>query len=256
MSNTQLAEIHNRIEELLQTKADALPSDLNKTRFLQNAMTVLSTSKGIENCKPTNVARVVLQGALLGLDFFNKECYAIIYGGVAQFQTDYKGEIKLAKKYATNKIKDIYSKLVREGDEFIEEIVAGQQSIHFKPLPFNNKEIVGAFAVVLYEDGSMMYDTMSSEEIENTREHYSKQPDGKAWKKSKGEMYKKTPLRRLLKYIDLHFETTEQKSAFDDASDMDFTQETKPQQQSPLNANKTIIDAEYTVVEESPNETE
>ncbi|MNW58763.1 hypothetical protein D3C74_366460 [compost metagenome] len=62
-------------------------------------------------------------------------------------------------------------------------------------------------------------------------------------------------MRRLLKYIDIHFDTVQQKEAFEDASDMDFTQDVKPQQQSPLNANSTVIDAEYIEVGE-PVETE
>lgn len=249
--STQLVSIHDNLNKLLESKQEALPKNFNQTRFLQNCMTVLQDTKGIEQCDATSVARTMLKGAFLGLDFFNKECYAIVYGGNVQFQTDYKGEIKLAKKYATNPIKDIFAKVVRVGDEFSEEIIAGQQTVNFKPLPFNNGEIMGAFAVVLYKDGSMMYDTMSKEDIENTRMTYSKQPKGKTWEKSTGEMYKKTVLRRLLKYIDIHFDTVQQKEAFEDASDMDFNQEVKPQQESPLNP--TIIDVEYEEIKEDPD---
>ncbi|MNO64374.1 recombination and repair protein RecT [compost metagenome] len=254
MSNS-LTIIQERLDSFIDEKIDGMPQGFNKTRFIQNSMAVLLETKGIENCSPSSVVRTLIKGAFLGLDFFNKECYAIPYGVNVQFQTDYKGEIKLAKKYATNPIKDIFAKVVREGDEFSEEIVAGQQTVNFKPLPFNNGEIIGAFAVVLYKDGSMMYDTMSKEDIEVTRKTYSKQPNGKTWEKSTGEMYKKTVLRRLLKYIDIHFDTVQQKEAFEDASDMDFTQDVKPQQQSPLNANSTVIDAEYIEVGE-PVETE
>lgn len=251
MSNS-LTIIQDKLNSFIDEKLDGMPQGFNKTRFVQNSMAVLLETKGIENCSPSSVVRTLIKGAFLGLDFFNKECYAIPYGGSVQFQTDYKGEIKLAKKYSTNPIKDIFAKVVREGDEFSEEIIAGQQTVNFKPLPFNNGEIIGAFAVVLYKDGSMMYDTMSKEEIEITRMTYSKQPKGKTWEKSTGEMYKKTVLRRLLKYIDIHFDTVQQKEAFEDASDMDFNQEVKPQQQSPLNP--TIIDVEYEEVKEVPTD--
>ncbi|MDX2330415.1 recombinase [Sinorhizobium medicae] len=245
MSNS-LTVIREKLDSFIDEKIDGMPQGFNKTRFVQNSMAVLLETKGIENCSPNSVVRTLIKGAFLGLDFFNKECYAIPYGGNVQFQTDYKGEIKLAKKYATNPIKDIFAKVVRDGDEFSEEIIAGQQTVNFKPLPFNNGEIIGAFAVVLYKDGSMMYDTMSKEDIENTRMTYSKQPKGKTWEKSTGEMYKKTVLRRLLKYIDIHFDTVQQKEAFENASDMDFNQEVKAQQESPLNP--TIIDVEYEVI--------
>jgi len=249
-ASNQLVVIHNNLEKLIDAKREAMPTSFNKTRFLQNCMTVLQDTRGIEQCDPASVARTMLKGAFLGLDFFNKECYAIVYGGSVQFQTDYKGEKKLAKKYSVRPVKDIYAKLVREGDDFREEVKDGQQTIQFIPKPFNDGPILGAFAVVLYEDGGMMYEVMTTAEIEETRKNYSKQANGQAWTKSKGEMYKKTVLRRLCKNIELDFDTIEQQQAFEDASDFDMNKEPKPEQQSPLNA--TIIEAEYTEITEEP----
>jgi len=243
--STHLVTIHNNLNKLIDDKRDAMPNNFNKTRFLQNCMTVLQDTKGIESCDPTSVARTMLKGAFLGLDFFNKECYAIVYSNQVQFQTDYKGEKKLAKKYSVRPVKDIYAKLVREGDEFREEVKDGQQTIQFNPKPFNDGKILGSFAVALFEDGGLMYEAMSSEEIEATRRNYSKQPNGQAWTKSQGEMYKKTVMRRLCKNIELDFDTIEQAQAFEDSSDFDFNQEPKPQQQSPLN----IVDGDYEEVE-------
>lgn len=254
-ASNQLVVIHDNLNKLLESKKNALPKSFNQTRFLQNCMTVLADTPGITECNPTSVARTMLKGAFLGLDFFNKECYAVVYKGQVEFQTDYKGEVKLAKKYSTKPVREIYAKLVREGDEFTEEIVGGNQTINFKPKPFNNGEILGAFAVVVYTDGTMQYDTMSKEEIEKIKENFSRKSNktgeySKAWVVTPGEMYKKTVLRRLCKNIDLDFDTIEQRQAFEDASDMDFNQESKPIQQSPLNA--TIIDAEYTEITEEP----
>lgn len=246
----KLLVIHNNLEKLIDSKREAMPTSFNKTRFLQNCMTVLQDTKDIEKCDAVSVARTMLKGGFLGLDFFNKECYAIPYGGSVQFQTDYKGEKKLAKKYSVRPVKDIYAKLVREGDEFIEEIKDGQQTIQFKPQPFNNGEIVGAFAVALFEDGGMVYEVMSADEIEATRKNYSKQPNGQAWVKSKGEMYKKTVMRRLCKNIELDFDTIEQAQAFEDSSDFEFNKEPKPAQQSPLN----VIEAEYEEIKDEADQ--
>jgi len=181
-------------------------------------MTVLQDTKDIDKCQPISVARTMLKGAFLGLDFFNRECYAIPYGGNLQFQTDYKGEIKLAKKYSFNSIKDIYAKIVREGDDFQESIEDGRQTINFKPLPFNNGEIIGAFAVCLFQDGSMLYETMTKQEIED----FSKAKNSPAWVKTPGEMYKKTVLRRLCKLIELDFDSVETKKTYDETSEFEF----------------------------------
>jgi recombination protein RecT len=217
-----LAETHKNLMTLLTSKQDAMPKDFNQTRFLQNCMTVLQDTKEIEKCQPVSIARTLLKGAFLGLDFFQRECYAIPYGNTLTFQTDYKGETKMAKKYSIRKIKDIYAKVVRESDFFEEEIKEGQQFVNFKPLSFSNKQIVGAFAIVLYSDGGMEYETMSTEQIEGIRNNFSKMKNGLMWSKTPEEAYKKTVLRRLTKKIEKDFANIEQSQAYEESSDCEF----------------------------------
>lgn len=239
-----LKETHGKLTQLLAAKVDAMPQDFNQTRFLQNCMTVLQDTKGIENCKPVSIARTLLKGAFLGLDFFQKECYAIPYGGDLQFQTDYKGETKMAKKYSIRPIKDIYAKVVREGDEFKEEIVAGQQVVDFRPLPFNDGKIIGAFAVVLYQDGGMEYETMSTKQIEGIRDNFSKMKNGLMWTKTPEEAYKKTVLRRLTKKIEKDFASIEQANIYNESSDMEFKQDSH--KELAKNPFEYVVDVEYT----------
>ena len=152
-----LVAVHKGLDESLEKQVAALPEKFNKQRFLQNCMTVLQDGQAdFSKCEAPTVVRTLLKGAFLGLDFFNGECYAIPYGNQCQFQTDYKGEIKLCKRYSSNPIQDIYAKVVREGDKFEEVIENGKQYVNFRPKTFSNGEIIGAFAVVLYKDGSMM----------------------------------------------------------------------------------------------------
>lgn len=208
---------------MLEKEKGALPKGFNSLRFKQNVLTVLN-DMDITNMKGQefNLAKCIMKGAYLGLDFFNKECYVITFGKMPQFMTDYKGEEKLCRKYSINPVKDIYAKLVREGDEFEEGVDHGQQYVNFKAKPFGNGKIVGAFAVVYYKDGSMNYETMSREDIELIRDQFSKQSRGQAWSKSFGEMAKKTVLRRLCKHIQLDFDSIEQQKAWEDGSDMEF----------------------------------
>ncbi|MFV0518450.1 MAG: recombinase RecT [Aminipila sp.] len=251
----------NNLNALIVAKASAMPEGFNQTRFLQNCMTVLQDTKNIEECQPLSIARTMLKGAFLGLDFFQKECYAIPYGvktakGWAkelQFQTDYKGETKMAKKYSIRPIKDIYAKVVRKGDGFKEEIYKGSQYITFTPLAFNNEEIIGAFAVVLYKDGGMEYETMSKEEIEAVKTNYAKtDKDGKyskAWEVSAGEMYKKTVLRRLTKKIEKDFGSIETAKAYEESSEFTIG-ETPESIVNPFEQVEDVIEATAEVVSE------
>lgn len=250
-----LKQSHKALQSLLKTKADALPKDFNETRFLQNCMTVLQDTYNIEKCQPMSIARTMLKGAFLGLDFFNRECYAIPYNDykknitTLQFQPDYKGEKKLAKKYSIKKIDDIYAKVVREGDEFEEFIEKGKRYVNFRPKPFNNSEIIGAFAVVVYTDESMDYETMSKEDIEKVKVNFSKTDKkgeySKAWTATPGEMYKKTVLRRLCKHIELDFDSIEQKKTFDEASDFEFKNDTTNNKQIEKSPFDNAVDVEY-----------
>lgn len=213
----------------LDSNQKALPDGFNKTRFVLNCITVIqdmlrdNKKKGeLQKIDPATIPICLAKGAYLGLDFFNGECYCIPYGGEVKFQTDYKGEIKLSKRYSKNPIKDIFAKVVREGDFFMEEVDGGVQNVVYKPVPFSDADMIGAFAIVVYKDGSMMYDTMSKAEIENVRKAYSKAQNSQAWKDSPGEMYKKTVLRRLCKLIDLDFDTTEARMAYLDGGDAEF----------------------------------
>lgn len=246
-----LKQTNNMLTSMLDREAAALPKGFNTLRFKQNALAVLNDldvtrMKGQE----FNLAKCIMKGAYLGLDFFNKECYVITYGGQPQFMTDYKGEEKLCKKYSINPIKDIYAKLVRRGDFFEEVIDGGKQYINFKPIPFNTSEIIGAFAVVYYKDGSMAYESMSKAEIEFIRDNFSKQKNGAAWSKSFGEMAKKTVLRRLCKHIELDFDSLEQGKAWEETSDMEFKNE-------PVESEKSDIEKELEadgVIEETVTE--
>lgn len=201
---------------------NALPKDFNKSRFVQNCVALANDNASIKTANPKDVVYGLLKGAYMGLDFFNKECYLIPYGGKLQFQTDYKGEVKFVKQYSTRPIKDIYAKVVRQGDEFEEFIVGGVPSINYNPLPFNDGDIVGAFSVCLFNDGGMIYETMSIKDIQAVRNNYSKAKNSDAWKNSLDEMCKKTVLRRLCKHIDKNIDSVEALKAYEEGSDITF----------------------------------
>jgi len=231
----QLVKVHDNISNLIKSNLSAMPSGFNETRFIQNAMAVLQDVPGIENIEPKSIARTLLKGAFLDLDFFTKECYAIPYkkniapkGKPAKyiqelnFQTDYKGEIKLVKKYALRKINEVYAKVVRHSDQFETGVKNGHQFVNFIPKPFSDAEIIGVFAVCEYSDGVLLVETMTAADINDVRDKYAKKNSNgefsPAWRNRWGEMAKKTVLRLLCKLIQLEFGTAEASEAFKSGS--------------------------------------
>lgn len=232
---------------LLSDKLDlvksGLPANFNKTRFVQNCLAFLNEdaekySKFSKEVILTNLVRA----SYLGLDYMSKECYLVPFKGKLTFMTSYTGSMKLAKLYSTRPILDIYSKVIREGDSFEESIIDGKPSINFKPKFLNDGEIIGAFAVVIYQDGGTGYEVMSKADIENTRKH-SNSPNSPAWSSYYSEMAKKTVLRRLCKSIDLEFENATQQAIFNEDAGI---------ASDPIVANEVVVEAEANTVDFVP----
>lgn len=213
-------------EELnLPSVSEALPPDFNKARFVQNCLSLAADSNFRDNVltkyPQSKIVPGLLKGAYLGLDFFNKECYLIPYGSDLQFMVDYKGAEKLVKKYSVKPVSEIYARIVREGDEFTEQIVNNNPSVTFKPKPFNDGKIIGAFAVCQYTDGTAKVETMTIQQLD-TAKRMSKAQTGNAWKYWPEEMYKKVVIRRLCKGIPI--EMSAQQTAIYNAEDEPQTQ--------------------------------
>ena len=251
MANEVVKSFSEKLTDKLVAVETALPKEFNRERFVQNCLAVMNEKPELAQINKAEVIQGLCKGAYLGLDFMNKECYLIKYGNSVQFQTDYKGEKKFVKNYSIRPIQEIYAKVVREGDSFKEKIIDGRPSIDFEPLPFNGNQIVGAFAVVLYKDGGMEYEVMTTKDINDVRNNYSKATNSKAWKCSWDEMAKKTVLRRLCKHIETDFESIEARKVWEEASDSNIVRQEKSDEIVDVFAEEDVIDAEFREAEES-----
>lgn len=258
-------QIQSQLMKALTEKKSAMPPGFNEQRFALNCITVIRDMmkdyKKKEQLQTVDINSIVLcmiKGAYLGLDFLNGECYAIPYKGEMTFQTDYKGEIKVCKRFSDTPIKDIYAKVVRQGDEYDEGVEGGIQQINFKPVPFSDKEIIGAFAVVVYVDGTIKYDSMSVAEIKHTKETYSKATNSQAWRDSFGEMCKKTVIRRLSKLIDLNLDKVELIKAYEEGSGFEIENQVGARQPVQLPEAEAVVDAfatEQPAIEQNTQQT-
>lgn len=188
---------------------DALPSDFNRARFVQNTVALVQENEQLSRMPQAKLVPALLKGAYLGLDFFNKECYAIPYGQQVQFMPSYTGMVKLAKRFSKRPLIDVHAHIVRDGDEFESGVEDGREYVRFRPKSFNDGPIVGAFAVAQYYDGGIKVETMSKTQLDAVK-RMSKAQSGTAWKFFADEMYRKSVIRRLCKGIDLDMENVEQ----------------------------------------------
>lgn len=237
---------------------DALPKDLNVARFVNNAVAVMNENSQLQDfAKEHGTAQIkagLVKGAYLGLDFMNKEAYLVPYGKQLNFMKSYTGAVKLCKKYSIRPIKDIYAKLVREGDDYQIEIVNNEPKITFKPKPFNDGKIQGGFACVMFEDGGIQYEEMSIKELEKVRS-CSKMKSGVVWNQWTDQMYLKTLLHRICKRIEIDFDNIEQIKYFNEEMEIETDVKAQAKADVEQNANQQSFDDEV-VVEVDPNEIE
>lgn len=223
-SEVMLAELEN--------KKDALVKGFNKERFVMNAVSLLNDKPELQKFGAGQLKMGLLKGAVLDVDFFRNEAYLIGYGSQLQFQLSYTGMKKLVKKYSVRPVKDINAEIVRDGDKFEKEVSDKNTNFSFQPKPFNDGEIIGAFAYIQFADGGCIVEEMTKKEIDMTRSK-SKSKGAMAWSDFYGEMAKKVVTRRLCKKCELSFENNEQMSLFNDDTAIDTTA-SKPKVDNPF----------------------
>lgn len=171
----------------------------------------VNTSPQLKKCTKSSLLASVYQIASIGLSLnpVKKEAYLIPRwsrdnGMEAQLMPSYQGLIKLVTD--TGSVKNVYCNLVYEGDEFDVELGTTQIVTH-KP-KFKTKDIQLVYAVAVLPDGNKQIEVMTIQDIEEIRERsdaYQAFKAGKmkttVWVTDKGEMCRKTVLRRIVKYL-------------------------------------------------------
>ena len=228
-----------------------LPVRYNIPKFVNNCLYLLNNNKNLADFSKINggMAKIkagMIRSAFVGLDFMSNEVYLIPYGNDLNFQISYKGATKLAKKYSIKPISVIYAEVVRQGDDIKYGTNENGQYIEYSPLPFNEGSIRGAFAEVVYSDGSRQYCVMTKAEIDKCRN--ASKTKGAVWSQWYEEMAKKTVLKRLCKSIDIDFDNAEQRVAFEERED--FAEEVEPEIVDDVYADCEVIESETVEVDE------
>jgi len=220
----------------------ALPAEFNKQRFALNFVSLIQDKPELQKYSKEVLATALVRSAQDNLDALNGEVY--IYKGYSDkltYTISYKGLRKMAIEKSVKPISQIYSKLIKDGDEFDEEFVNGQAHIHYKSKFGNNGAILGVFAVCVFKDGSEIYEVMTKDEIDACK---AKSRNSGAWKDFYGEMAKKSCVRRLCKNITLDFRDKQQADMFTGADE--FINDPIEQAEKDIadNANQKSLDDE------------
>lgn len=251
----EISERQPTLSEALTTELtsvkESLPANFNIPRFVQNSIALLNGNDSlIKYSKQYGVGQIkagLVRAAYLGLDALNAECYLIPYGSTINFVTSWKGMIKMVKKYSQNKVKQITTEVIREGDTVTAKFVDGKKQLEISTDVLSDKPIKGVIGMCIFEDGDLDFEYMSKEQLEKVRGQ-SKARNSLAWGTFTEEMYKKVVIRRLCKRITLDLDSNIAKE-FDSGIDLETDQRELARRDIEENENSVdFIDVESEVV--------
>jgi recombination protein RecT len=194
------------LEQFKTEIARALPRHLNPDRMARIALTCFRQNPKLAQCQPASVFASVIQASQLGLEpGLLGQCYLIPYKEECQLQIGYQGLVDLVRR--TGRVKRIEAHVVRDGDTFtyrtgLETILAHEPALDGEP-----GEMRLAYAVAEFADGGFHVEVMTRHQIESIRDRSQNVQNSKKWGKKTPwdtdteEMWRKTVLRRICKYL-------------------------------------------------------
>lgn len=203
--------------------ARALPKHLNADRLARIALTEFRKNPRLAECDPRSVFAAVVQASQLGLEpGLMGQAYLIPYGQECQLIPGYQGLVDLVRR--TGRVKRIEAHVVRDGDLFRYRTGLTTTLDHEPILDGEPGEMRLAYAVAELSDGGYHVEVMTRADIEKIRDRSSNvqraRRSGKTtpWDTDAAEMWRKTVLRRICKYLPKSAELATA-LALDDAAD-------------------------------------
>ena len=181
----------------------ALPSMIDKDRFVRIALTAINKMPLLGECTPASVCTCLLDLASFGLEPDGRRAHLIPFKNnkkgcyESQLIIDYKGLVELGRR--SGELSDWYAELVCDKDDF--EYVNGQvtHKINFRE-PRGDKYAV--YSCAIFKDGTRSYEVMTKEEVLAIQGR-SKAGQNGPWKTDGDAMWKKTVIRRHSKTLPL-----------------------------------------------------
>lgn len=196
-----------RVEAMTDAGELVLPANYHAGNAVKLAWLYLQTvtdkngRPAVDVCTRESICNCFLEMVIKGLSVGKKQCYFIVTGNQLSFWEDYRGKLMRAKRDTS--IKDVFPQVVYEGDTFqytVDELGQYQLVKHETCMAnININKIVGAYAVVVNDDGSRHIEVMTMEQIRNSWMQGAAKGNSGAHTKFTDQMAKKTVMSRACK---------------------------------------------------------
>lgn len=201
----KLKQVNDRMERpnYQQSLRAVLPRWATPDAWNRTVVLAIAKNHKLLNCTEDSIAQAALQIAVWGLEI-GRTAYIVPFGQEAAAQVDYKGMIELAIRGKS--ITSCRSEIVYARDDFQVERGLNEKLVHHFDWQADRGDPIGAYAIVRFPRGDQLFVLKSKREIEAHRDRYSqawrrKQGERGPWETEPLEMWRKTCVRALLKYV-------------------------------------------------------
>lgn len=201
---------------MMQQIKNALPKHLTPERMIRVVQTALQTTPALASCDKMSLIGCIVQCSQLGLEPNGMlgHAYLIPYKSksgntVCQIIAGYKGLMDLARR--SGQLKSIQAHVVYDKDRF-EYCYGLDPKLNHVPASGERGAPTHAYAVAHLKDGGVQFEVMAKNEIEKIRNSSSGYQYAKkmgyscVWTEHPDEMWRKTCIRRLAKYLPMSIE--------------------------------------------------
>lgn len=195
----------------------ACPQHITAEYLIRVTKTAILDNPDILKATPESICRAVTHAAQLGLsvDPHMAEGYLVPFGSDCKYMTGYQGLITLALR--SEKVDSVFAQVVYANDRFVFQW-GSYPTIEHQPANGDRGEPLGAWAIAFLKGVEKpLIDYMSKADVLRIKAR-SKAATSGPWKTDEMEMWRKTVVRRLSKYLP---KSRELASAFSHEVDLD-----------------------------------
>ena len=188
--------------------AEVLPKHLTPERVIKIALLAYSKTPKLRECSMESLGQAVMQAAELGLEPGGAlgHAYLVPYGQTCTLIPGYRGLIELAKRSGC--VSRIEARIVYRRDRFKLRFGLATELEHEPALEGDPGEVLGVYAFATMPDDEVLIEWMRKDQLDAIRNR-SKASGSGPWVTDTLEMYRKTCVRRLCKYLPLSPERAE-----------------------------------------------